>query len=208
MSRPGRAGALAVLFGVALGAAHGADTTASPARTAKATFAGGCFWSMQLAFDGLPGVVSTTAGYAGGTTKNPSYQDVESGETGYVESVQVEYEPGKVTYEALLDVYWHDIDPTDSEGQFCDRGTQYRSVIFYENDEQKRLAEKSKVEIAEGLRVPGPIVTKIVPASAFYRAEEYHQSFYRKNPVRYRLYRKGCGRDGRTAEVWGRPAAH
>jgi peptide-methionine (S)-S-oxide reductase len=203
-----RVGALLLVLVVGFGTARGAETTASAAHTENATFAGGCFWSMQLAFDGLPGVVATTAGYAGGTTKDPSYQDVESGGTGHAEAVQVEYDPNKTTYEALLDVYWHDIDPTDSEGQFCDRGPQYRSVIFYANDGQKRLAEKSKVEVAKDLRVPGPIVTEIRPASAFYRAEEYHQSFYRKNPIRYRWYRQGCGRDGRVAEVWGRAPTH
>ena len=142
---------------------------------------------MQAAFEGLPGVVSTTVGYTGGTTKDPSYQDVGSGATGHAEAIQVEYDPDKVRYEALLDVFWHNVDPTDSEGQFCDRGTQYRSAIFYHDEEQKRLAEKSKAEVAKELKVADPIVTAIVPASPFYRAEEYHQDFYRKNPLRYRM---------------------
>ena len=163
---------------------------------------------MQAAFEGLPGVVSTTVGYTGGTTKDPSYQDVGSGATGHAEAIQVEYDPDKVRYEALLEVFWHNVDPTDSEGQFCDRGTQYRSAIFYHDEEQKRLAEKSKAEVAKELKVPDPIVTAIVPASPFYRAEEYHQDFYRKNPLRYRMYSKGCGRDGRNGEVWGRSPAH
>jgi peptide-methionine (S)-S-oxide reductase len=201
-------GALLLLLVVSSSAARAADAPTSPPRTAKATFAGGCFWCMQPAFDGLPGVVSTTVGYTGGTTKDPSYQEVGSGTTGHAESIEVEYDPDKVSYETLLDVFWHNVDPTDSAGQFCDRGTQYRSAIFYHDEEQKRLAENSKAEVAKDLRVPGPIVTEIVPAAAFYRAEEYHQSYYRKNPLRYRFYRRGCGRDGRIAEVWGQPAAH
>ena len=206
----GRARFAALLFPLVVltSAGRGADSPAAAARTAKATFAGGCFWCMQPAFDGLPGVLSTTVGYTGGTTKDPSYQEVGSGTTGHAESIEVEYDPDKVSYEALLDVFWHDVDPTDSGGQFCDRGTQYRSAIFYRDDEQKRLAEKSKREVVKDLRVPGPIVTEIAPASAFYRAEEYHQSYYRKNPIRYRFYRHGCGRDGRVAEVWGRAPAH
>jgi peptide-methionine (S)-S-oxide reductase len=200
--------ALLVFMVVSASAARGADAPPTPSKIAKATFAGGCFWCMQAAFAGLPGVVSTTVGYTGGTTKDPSYQEVGSGDTGHVEAIQVEYDPDKVRYEALLDVFWHNVDPTDSTGQFCDRGTQYRSAIFYHDAEQKRLAEKSKAEVAKDLQVADPIVTEIVPASAFYRAEEYHQNFYRKNPTRYRMYSKGCGRDGRSAEVWGRAPAH
>jgi peptide-methionine (S)-S-oxide reductase len=163
---------------------------------------------MQPAFDGLPGVISTTVGYTGGTTKNPSYEEVGSGTTGHAESIEVEYDPQKVSYETLLDVFWHNVDPTDSGGQFCDRGTQYRSAIFYHDDEQRRLAERSKAEVTKELRVSGPIVTEIVPASTFYLAEEYHQSYYRKNPLRYGFYRRRCGRDGRIAQVWGRPGGH
>jgi len=200
--------ALLVLVLVSASTARGAGAPPPPSKTTKATFAGGCFWCMQAAFEGLPGVVSTTVGYTGGTTKDPSYQDVGSGATGHAEAIQVEYDPDKVRYEALLDVFWHNVDPTDSEGQFCDRGTQYRSAIFYHDEEQKRLAEKSKAEVAKELKVADPIVTAIVPASPFYRAEEYHQDFYRKNPLRYRMYSKGCGRDGRNAEVWGRSPAH
>ncbi len=175
MSRRDLVGTLLVLMVVSAGAARGADAPSPPPKTAKATFAGGCFWCMQAAFEGLSGVVSTTVGYTGGTTKDPTYQEVGSGDTGHVEAIQVEYDPDKVRYEALLDVFWHNVDPTDSAGQFCDRGTQYRSAIFYHDDEQKRLAEKSKAEVAKELQVPDPIVTEIVPASAFYRAEEYHQ---------------------------------
>jgi peptide-methionine (S)-S-oxide reductase len=203
-----RIGTLLFTLAVAASAARGADAPAPVIRTAKATFAGGCFWCMQPAFDGLTGVISTTVGYTGGTTKNPSYQEVGSGTTGHAESIEVEYDPQKVSYEALLEVFWHNVDPTDSGGQFCDRGTPYRSAIFYHDGEQKRLAEESKAEVAKELRVSGPIVTEIVPASTFYRAEEYHQSYSQKNPLRYRFYRRGCGRDGRIAEVWGRPGTH
>jgi peptide-methionine (S)-S-oxide reductase len=168
---------------------------------AKATFAGGCFWCMERPFDKLPGVASTTSGYTGGRAKNPSYEEVSSGTTGHAESVQVAYEPAKVSYEKLLDVYWHNVDPLDGGGQFCDRGTQYRTAIFYQDEEQHRLAEESKkaVEAKLGKRV----VTQIVPASEFYPAEEYHQNYYQKNPVRYRFYRYNCGRDRRLKELWG-----
>jgi peptide-methionine (S)-S-oxide reductase len=175
---------------------------------ATATFAGGCFWCMQPAFDNVPGVVSTTAGYTGGHTKDPTYHEVGSGTTGHAESVEVVYDPKKVSYSDLLKVFWRNVDATDADGQFCDRGDQYRSAIFYHDEEQKRLAEESRKEAAKALRVPGPIVTQIVPASEFYRAEDYHQSYYRKNPIRYRFYRLHCGRDQRLEEVWGEAPAH
>jgi len=178
-------------------------------QTAKATFAGGCFWCMQPAYDGLPGVVSTTVGYTGGHTKDPSYHEVGAGGTGHAESIEVEYDPSKVSYDKLLEVFWANVDPTDASGQFCDKGDQYRSAIFYHDQAQKQAAEKSKTEAAKRLKVPGPIVTEIVPASTFYRGEDYHQSYYKKNPIRYRFYRHGCGRDRRLAEVWGAaPPAH
>jgi peptide-methionine (S)-S-oxide reductase len=176
-----RVGALLLVLVVGFGTARGAETTASTAHTENATFAGGCFWSMQLAFDGLPGVVATTAGYAGGTSKDPSYQDVESGGTGHAEAVQVEYDPNKTTYEALLDVYWHDIDPTDSEGQFCDRGPQYRSVIFYSSEDQHREAKKKIDELTAARTWPNPIVTSLEPASKFFVAEDYHQEYFANN---------------------------
>jgi peptide-methionine (S)-S-oxide reductase len=182
------------------------SAAAAPARAvepalAKATFAGGCFWCMEPPFDKLPGVTSTTSGYTGGRAKNPSYEEVSSGTTGHAESVQVAYDPAKVSYEKLLDVYWHNVDPLDGGGQFCDRGTQYRTAIFYQDEEQHRLAEQSKkaVEAKLGKRV----VTQIVPASEFYPAEEYHQNYYQKNPVRYRFYRYNCGRDRRLKDLWG-----
>jgi methionine-S-sulfoxide reductase len=180
VSRRDLVGTLLVLMVLSAGAARGADAPPPPPKTAKATFAGGCFWCMQAAFEGLPGVVSTTVGYTGGTTKDPSYQEVGSGDTGHVEAIQVEYDPDKVRYEALLDVFWHNVDPTDSAGQFCDRGTQYRSAIFYHDDEQKTAGEASKAERDKSGRYRRPIVTEITPASTFYEAEEYHQQYLEK----------------------------
>lgn len=169
----------------------------------KATFAGGCFWSMTIPFEGLEGVVSVTAGYAGGHKKNPTYEEVETGTTGHAESVEVVYDPSRITYPRLLDVFWRNIDPTVRNRQFCDVGEQYRSAIFYHNEEQKRLAEDSKKAIERSGVVHGTIYTQIVPATPFYRAEEYHQNFHRKNPDQYLAYRLGCGRDRRLKEIWG-----
>ena len=171
---------------------------------ATATFAGGCFWCMQPPFDRLDGVISTTVGYTGGHTKNPTYEEVESGGTGHAEAIQITYDPKKISYAKLLDVFWHNIDPLTPNGQFCDLGTQYRSAIFYHNDEQKRLAEESKKALETSGRFQKPIVTEIVPASEFYPAEDYHQEYYRKNPVRYHYYRYRCGRDQRLEELWGK----
>ena len=168
-----------------------------------ATFAGGCFWCMEQPFDVLDGVVATISGYTGGKVKNPSYEDVSSGRTGHAESVQVVYDPRKVTYEQLLDVYWHNIDPTTPDRQFCDAGTQYRSAIFYNDEEQKRLAVASKDALVASGRFK-TVVTQIEPAGPFYRAEEYHQDYYKKNPIRYAYYRAACGRDHRVEEVWGK----
>jgi peptide-methionine (S)-S-oxide reductase len=169
-----------------------------------ATFAGGCFWCMEPPFDKLDGVISTTSGYTGGHTKNPTYKEVSHGGTGHAESVEIIYDPKKISYQELLDVYWHNIDPTSADGQFCDRGNQYRSEIFYHNDEQRRLAEASKKALIESKRFTEPVVTAISPAGAFYPAEEYHQDYYQKNPVRYKFYRYGCGRDRRLEELWGK----
>ena len=180
--------------------------SASAAESAKATFAGGCFWCMQPAFDHVDGVVATTVGYTGGHTTNPTYEEVSAGGTGHAESIQVTYDPAKVTYTQLLDVFWHNVDPLAPNAQFCDHGTQYRSAIFYHDDEQKRAAEKSKKELEASARFKQPIVTEIVPASDFYPAEDYHQKYYEKNPVRYRYYRYGCGRDDRLRELWGTSA--
>jgi peptide-methionine (S)-S-oxide reductase len=172
----------------------------------KATFAGGCFWCMEAPFDKVPGVVSTTSGYAGGHVRNPTYEQVSAGRTGHAEVVQVVYDPGKVTYEALLDVFWHNIDPLTKNAQFCDRGTQYRSAIFYHGEEQKRLAEESKASLEKGGRFAGPIVTEVTALTDFYPAEDYHQDFYRKDPRRYESYRAGCGRDRRLKQLWGKEA--
>lgn len=191
------------LAGILWAAAPGA---AQERQLAKATFAGGCFWCMEGPFDKLPGVVSTTSGYTGGTKKNPSYEQVSAGNTGHAESVQVVYDPAKVSYEKLLEVYWHNIDPVAKNRQFCDIGTQYRSAIFVHDANQKRLAEASKAEIQK--RFKQPVATEIVQASAFYPAEDYHQDYYTKNPVRYKFYRSGCGRDARLEELWGKSEAH
>jgi peptide-methionine (S)-S-oxide reductase len=177
------------------------DQRTPPPSTARAVFAGGCFWCMEAPFDKLPGVKSTTSGFAGGQLKNPTYEQVSSGSTGHAESVQVIYDPRKVTYAQLLDTFWHNIDPLDGGGQFCDRGNQYRSAIFYGNDDERKEAEESKARVQE--RLGRPVQTQIVPAGAFYPAEEYHQDFYLRNPVRYHQYRQGCGRDRRLKQLWG-----
>ncbi|MER3446121.1 MAG: methionine sulfoxide reductase [Candidatus Dadabacteria bacterium] len=175
----------------------------SDTRLEKATFAGGCFWCMVLPFEKLEGVVEVIAGYAGGHKKNPTYEEVSAGGTGHIEAVQVTYDPSKITYLQLLEVFWRQIDPTDPGGQFVDRGAQYRSIIFYHNDEQKALAERSKEALDRSGIYKKPIVTEIVPASEFYKAEEYHQDFYRKNPIRYKYYRYFSGRDRYLKKVWG-----
>ena len=168
-----------------------------------AVFAGGCFWSMQKAFDGLPGVAATTAGYAGGTMADPTYEQVETGRTGHAESVRVVYDPAAITYDSLLDVYWHHIDPLTPNQAFCDRGPQYRSIIFYGDAEQRRAAEASKAALDRSGRFHTPVITAIQPVTPFYAAEEYHQQFYKKNPARYEAYRIGCGRDQRIKQLWG-----
>lgn len=171
---------------------------------AKATFAGGCFWCMEPPYDELDGVISTVSGYSGGDVEDPTYQEVVRGNTGHLEVMQVTYDPSVITYEELLDVFWVNIDPVDGGGQFCDRGEQYTTAIFYHDEEQQRLAEESRQEIAEsndfGMR---RIQTEIRALEEFYAAEEYHQDYYRKNPLRYKLYRRGCGRDQRLEELWG-----
>ena len=176
-------------------------TFAVHAETALATFAGGCFWCMEPPFDKVDGVISTTSGYTGGEVKDPTYKQVSSGTTGHYESLQVKYDPAKVSYEKLLDVYWHNIDIFDNGGQFCDRGPQYRAAIFYENEKQKKLAEESKQVLQDKVKAGHKIVTQILPAKEFYPAEEYHQNYYEKNPVRYKFYRYSCGRDKRLEEI-------
>jgi peptide methionine sulfoxide reductase msrA/msrB len=170
---------------------------------ARATFAGGCFWCVEDSLKEIPGVVSVVSGYAGGLVKNPSYEQVSEGTTGHAESVQLTYDPARLSYERLVEIYWRNVDPTDPGGQFCDRGNQYRTAIFYEGEAQKRVAEESKRALEESGRLKEPIVTQVVPLEAFYPAEDYHQGFCRKNPLRYNSYRAACGRDRRLAELWG-----
>lgn len=180
-----------------------ARAQAATAAPARATFAGGCFWCMEPPFDELDGVLSTTAGYIGGHKKNPTYAEVSGGGTGHAEAVEVLYDPKKISYGKLLEVFWRNIDPTTPNRQFCDVGSQYRTAIFYHDEEQRRLAQQSKEELQNSKRLKESIVTEIVPAGAFYPAEAYHQDYYRKNPIRYKFYRYTCGRDQRLQELWG-----
>ncbi len=207
-----RVGAASLLMGI-LAACSQADTPAVDAamqsasgKTETAIFAGGCFWCMEHPFDELDGVISTTSGYTGGSKDNPTYEQVSSGTTGHAESMKVVYDPAKVGYEKLLDVFWHNIDPVSTDGQFCDHGNQYRSAIFYGSDEQKQLADASKKKWQHSGKLSQPITTEITAASTFYPAEDYHQDYYMKNPVRYKFYRYNCGRDNRLETVWGKPA--
>lgn len=182
-------------------------TSAHPENLATATFAGGCFWCMEAPFDVLPGVTATVSGYTGGFKNNPSYEEVSAGTTGHAEAVQITYDSTKISYAQLLQVFWRNIDPLASNRQFCDSGSQYRSAIFYHNAEQQRLAVASKQQLENSGRFKQPIVTEIVAAAEFYPAEEYHQDFYKKNPLRYKAYRAGCGRDRRLQELWGEEAS-
>src|SRR5437899_11432772 len=193
-----------LLAGVAVAATKDATPGADSRRLQKATFAGGCFWCMEEALDKVDGVVSTTSGYAGGQKPKHTYEEVSAGGTGHAESVQVLFDPTKISYEKLLNVFWHNIDPTTPDRQFCDKGRQYRSAIFYHNENQKRLAEESKKLVEQSKAFKEAIVTEIVPASEFYPAEEYHQDFYQKNPLRYKLYKYSCGRAQRLQELWGK----
>jgi peptide-methionine (S)-S-oxide reductase len=198
-----------VVFGLRLGDAVLGVNAAPPAQPkggAVAIFAGGCFWCVESDFDKVPGVLSTTSGYIGGTVANPTYQQVSAGDTGHAEAVKIVYDPAMVTYDKLLYVFWRNVDPLTKDSQFCDYGTQYRSAIFYLDDEQKRLAEASKAALEQSKRFKRPIVTEIVKAGPFYAAENYHQDYYKKNPLRYDFYRYNCGRDARLDEVWGKEA--
>ena len=198
----------AVIFGIlALPLALiAAGTVTAAATLEKATFAGGCFWCMEHPFDALPGVASVTAGYTGGQKKNPTYQEVSDGGTGHAEAVQIVFDPSKTGYAKLLDVYWRNIDPTTKDRQFCDVGNQYRAAIFYHTEEQHRAALASKAALEKTKPFKEPVVTEIVSAGEFYPAEEYHQHYYKKNPIRYGYYRSGCGRDRRLKELWGSAA--
>ena len=193
----------ATVFGEASVPVGEPEAAGPPENAARATFAGGCFWCLEAPFDELDGVFETTSGYTGGRVENPSYEQVSRGGTGHTEAVQVTYDPARVLYEKLLEVFWRNIDPTDAMGQFCDKGSQYRSGIYWHDAEQRRLAERSRAEFVEQVRFDAPIATEIVEAGAFYPAEDYHQNYYQKNPIRYRFYRTGCERDRRLREVWG-----
>lgn len=173
-------------------------------KTEKATFAGGCFWCMQPPFDKLKGVLSTVVGYAGGKEENPTYGEVSSSTTGHAESIEVVYDPSEITYPELLDVFWRNIDPTTLNRQFADVGRQYRTAIFYHHEEQKKQAVESKETLDQSGKFGKPIVTEILPASTFYPAEDYHQKYYLKNPIRYKFYRFGSGRDAYLKSVWGK----
>jgi peptide-methionine (S)-S-oxide reductase len=173
-------------------------------QNAKATFAGGCFWCMEEAYEEINGVVSVISGYTGGQLADPTYEQVSAGGTGHAESVEVTYDPNKVTYQKLLEVFWRNVDPTTPNAQFCDHGSQYRTAIFYHDQMQKRLIDESKQAVESSKSFPQPIVTEIVPASIFYPAEDYHQDFYKKNPVRYKFYKWNCGRSQRLEQLWGK----
>jgi len=183
--------------------------TAEAAKLEKATFAGGCFWCTQHDFEQIPGVVAVTAGYTGGHVSNPTYEQVGSDTTGHAEAVEVLFDPSRITYRQLVERFWHLVDPTTDDRQFCDVGGvdgPYRSEIFYHSEEQKRVADESKAEVERTKPFSAPIVTKITAAGPFYRAEEYHQDYWKKNPIRYRLYRASCGRNARLKELWGNGA--
>jgi peptide-methionine (S)-S-oxide reductase len=203
------AGSVASLLAQAQGKPSASATPATmPTVTAKATFAGGCFWCVESDFDKLPGVISTTSGYTGGNVTNPTYEQVSAKHTGHAEAVEIVYDPGKVSYEQLLQHYWHNIDPTTRDRQFCDVGSPYRTAIFAHGEEQMRAALASKAALEKRKPFKEPIVTEIVAAGPFYPAEAYHQDYYLKNPVRYKFYRTSCGRDARLQDLWGAQAGH
>jgi len=206
-------GTSAAALSISSVAAHAAAAPASHKSamhdsTAHATFAMGCFWSAQSAFEDRPGVISVTSGYTGGHVPNPSYEDVSTGMTGHFEAIDIVYDPARTSYDKLLDIFWLNVDPTQSDGQFCDRAPEYRSIVFYHDEAQRQAAQKTMHEMAASLRVKKPIVTQILPAGPFYDAEEYHQHFAKKNPEHYMLYREGCGRDARLMQLWGKLDAH
>jgi methionine-S-sulfoxide reductase len=192
---------IAILF---LSSVAYADDASNPPVLEKATFAGGCFWCMQPFFDKTKGVKETSVGYTGGQTRNPTYEEVSSGTTGHAEGIQIVYDPQEVSYEHLLNIFWRNIDPTAKDGQFFDKGTQYRTAIFYHSEEQKRLAEKTRNDLAASGKFKKPIVTEIVAAAEFYPAEEDHQKYYKKNALRYKAYSLGSGREGFFQKIWGK----
>jgi peptide-methionine (S)-S-oxide reductase len=191
-----------VLLGLA-GLAALVSVVGPAAAQGQATFAAGCFWCVEADFDKVDGVVSTTSGYAGGKVGSPTYQQVSAGGTGHTEVVRIVYDPAKVSYQQLLDVFWKNVDPLAADKQFCDTGDQYRSAIFYHDEEQRKLAEASKTSVQGKFKEP--VQTQIAAAGAFYPAEDYHQDYYKKNPVRYKFYRYNCGRDARLEQLWGKP---
>ena len=214
LARMSRGGWLAAVAALALGAvASGAFSQGNPApvakpvpvTTAKATFAGGCFWCVEADFDKVPGVISTTSGYIGGTVANPTYEQVSNKQTGHAEAVEIVFDPQKVSYEQLLEKFWRTIDPTTKDRQFCDSGSPYRTAIFTHGPQQAAAAQASKVALDRNKPFLAPIVTTIAPAGPFYPAEGYHQDYYQKNPVRYNYYRTSCGRDARLKELWKAP---
>jgi peptide-methionine (S)-S-oxide reductase len=188
------------------GPAWAASVVSNEAPSATAVFAGGCFWCMEAPFDQLPGVKDTTSGYTGGKVASPSYFDVSHGTTGHVEAVQVSYDPQQVSYEQLLEVFWHNVDPLDNQGQFCDKGSQYKSVIFVGNEAERQMAEQSKQHLAESLGAS--VATEVLSLQPFYPAEAYHQNYYQTHPLRYKVYRFGCGRDQRLSEIFPDIAGH
>ena len=192
-----------VIIALAATALAGQPTAAGVQETAFATFAGGCFWCVEAAFEKVEGVLSATSGYTGGTVPDPTYEEVSAGGTGHVEAVRVVYDPNIISYEELLSIFWHDIDPTVDDRQFCDVGSQYRAVVFYHDEAQRKAAEASRAELEKTKPFPEAIVTEITADGPFYPAEAYHQDYYKKNPIRYAYYRKRCGRDSRLAELWG-----
>jgi methionine-S-sulfoxide reductase len=194
---------LALLAGMAAASAQ-APSPAPEAKAAVATFAGGCFWCVEEAFEKVPGVMSAVSGYTGGTVPNPTYEQVSKETTGHAEAVRVTYDPGKVSYEQLVDWFWRNVDPTQAGGQFCDRGSSYRSALFVHDEAQRKVAEETKRALAASGRLKQPVVTEIVAAGAFYEAEDYHQDYYKKNPNRYRFYKFNCGRVQRLEQIWGK----
>jgi peptide-methionine (S)-S-oxide reductase len=194
--------ALILLLSVSLLSASA--QTAERSTSAKAIFAGGCFWCMEEAFEEVPGVLSVTSGYIGGRVPNPTYDQVSAGKTGHTEAIEVLYDPARVNYSTLLEVFWHNIDPLTPNAQFCDHGSQYRAGIFYHSAEQQKLADASKQALIDSQRFKEPIVTEITMATMFYPAEEYHQDYYKKNPLRYKFYKYNCGRAQRLKELWGK----
>jgi peptide-methionine (S)-S-oxide reductase len=200
--------ALLLLFDASVAQTGAPSTPAAAAKhapnTARAIFAGGCFWCVESDFDKVDGVISTTSGYTGGNVANPTYQQVSAKHTGHAEAVEVVYDPARVSYAKLVEYYWHTIDPTTKDRQFCDAGTPYRTAIFAVDDSQLQTALASRAALEKSKPFKEPIVTEIVPAAAFYPAEDYHQDYYKKNPLRYQYYRSGCGRDARHKELWGK----